>query len=459
MAVDVPIVSSEEIFPLSSENVNNLSSGAGEAPGAKRERPASDEAASPGKEKVAFAALRHRDYRIYFATTMLSMMADNIEHVISYWVIFQAFHSPTLAGFAVLTHWMPFLFFSVYFGALADRYDCRRIIQAAQVMYMLVSLTWGLLFLTNTIQMWHAAALLMVHGLAGVLWGPASQLLIHDIVGSEHLQSAVRLNSTGRQLGVFLGPAVGGGLMLAFGPSMGLLANVLIYLPLTVWLLRSPYTGHSRHGTRGVRARGLGLRDAWEVMKQVSGNRVVLSMVLLAGFSALFVGNAFQAQMPEYAHDLGTDKAGAAYTLLLGANAGGAVVGGLLLEGRGLLQANVRTAIVAAALWCLTITGFAAANNYPAALMLLFLAGVLNLTFNSMAQTLVQLKAPANLRGRLIGLFNMSSNGLKAFSGVTVGILGGFIGVHWSLGLSAVVLLAVTIALLAFALPARAGSR
>ncbi|OGQ84160.1 MAG: hypothetical protein A3F90_17815 [Deltaproteobacteria bacterium RIFCSPLOWO2_12_FULL_60_19] len=414
---------------------------------------------APPRERLAFAALHHPDYRAYFITTMLSMMADNIEHVISYWVIFKAFHSPTLAGFAVLTHWMPFLLFSVYFGALADRYDCRRIIQIAQVMYMLVSLTWGLLFLTNTIQMWHAAALLVVHGLAGVLWGPASQLLIHDIVGSEHLQSAVRLNSTSRQLGIFLGPAVGGGLMLLLGPSVGLLANVLIYLPLTVWLLRAPYTGHSRHGTQGVRARGLGLKDGLEVLRQISGNRVILSMVLLAGFSALFVGTAFQAQMPEYAHDLGTDEAGAAYSLLLGANAAGAVVGGLLLEGRGLLHANARTAMIAAVLWCVTIAGFAAATDYPVALALLFLAGVLNLTFNSMAQTLVQLKAPANLRGRLIGLFNMSSQGLKAFSGVTVGIVGGFIGIHWSLGLSAVALMAVTIALFAFAIPGSADSR
>jgi len=417
------------------------------------------EAAATPRKPVAFAALHHRDYRIYFIATMLSMMADNIEHVISYWVIFQAFRSPTLAGFAVLTHWLPFLFFSVYFGALADRYDCRRIIQAAQIMYMLVSLTWGLLFLTDTIQMWHAAALLVVHGLAGVLWGPASQLLIHDIVGSEHLQSAVRLSSTGRQLGVFLGPAVGGALMLWLGPPLGLLANVLLYAPLTVWLLIAPYTGHSRHGTRGVKARGLGLRDGWEVLKQVSGNRVVLSMVLLAGFSALFVGNAFQAQMPEYAYDLGTDKAGAAYTLLLGANAAGAVVGGILLEGRGLLRVSVRTAIVAAALWCVTIAGFAAASNYPLALALLFLAGVLNLTFHSMAQTLVQLMAPSNLRGRLIGLFHMSSNGMRAFSGVTVGVLGGFIGVHWSLGLSAAALLAVTIALFAFAIPGSADYR
>jgi MFS family permease len=399
--------------------------------------------------KVAFAALRHRGFRVYFVTSMLSMMADNIEHVISYWVIFQAFHSPALAGFAVLTHWTPFLLLSVYFGALADRHDCRRVIQIAQVMYMAVSLAWGLLFLTNTIQVWHAMVLLVVHGMAGVLWSPGSQLLIHDIVGPEHLQSAVRLNSTSRQLGVLLGPAVGGGLMLLLGPPVGLLVNALIYLPLTIWLWKAPYSGHRRVAERSGRG-GLGLKSAVALLGEISGNRTVLSMIVLAGVSSLFVGNAFQAQMPEYAHDLGTDQTGMAYSLLLGANAGGAVVGGILLEGKGLLQPRARTAILCAIVWCVLIAGFAAATNYPLALVLLFLAGIVHLAYTSMAQTLVQLLAPPNLRGRLIGLYNMSSNGLRAFSGVTVGVLGSLIGIHWSLALSALTLLALMVLLLSF---------
>ncbi len=85
-------------------------------------------AGSGVKEGVAFAALRHRDFRAFFVTNMLSMMADSIEHVISYWVIFQIFRSPALAGFAVISHWTPHLLFSVYFGMLADRFDCRRVI-------------------------------------------------------------------------------------------------------------------------------------------------------------------------------------------------------------------------------------------------------------------------------------------------------------------------------------------
>ena len=412
-----------------------------------------DSAATVGREQVAFAALRHHDFRLYFVTSMLAMMADSIEHVISYWVMFEVFHSPVLGGFAVVSHWTPFLLFSVYFGALADRFDCRRIIQISQLMFMGVSLTWGLLFLTNTIQIWHAAVLLVVHGLAGVLWGPASQLIIHEIVGVEHLQSAVRLSSTSRQLGILLGPAVGGALMLLLGPSIGLIVNGLLYLPLAVWLMLVPYTGHRQEVPGVGKARGFGVKEALNVLREVSGNRAIVSMVLLGGFSALFVGNAFQAQMPEYAHDLGADKEGFAYSALLAANAAGAVIGGLLLEGRGLLQPRVRTAIVCCILWCLAIAGFAAAPNYPLAFTLLFLAGVFNLAFNSMAQTLVQLLAPSHLRGRLIGLFSMSNNGLRAFSGLTVGVLGGFIGVHWSLGLSAATLLAVTIALFAFAVP------
>ncbi|HEU5319990.1 MAG TPA: MFS transporter, partial [Methylomirabilota bacterium] len=200
-----------------------------------------------------FAALRVRDYRRYFLFSLLAMTGDNIEHVISYWVIFQKFHSPTLAGFAVISHWLPFLLFSVHMGALADRYDGRKLIQAGQALYVLASVAWGVLFLTDGLQVWHAVVILLVHGLAGVVGGSAAQLLVHDMVGPDHLHSAVRLNASSRHLSILLGPAVGGGLMLLLGPAWGIIANVLVYLPLTVLLTRIPYTGHAGVGGDGRR--------------------------------------------------------------------------------------------------------------------------------------------------------------------------------------------------------------
>src|SRR5258708_28996960 len=118
---------------------------------------------APAPSKARFAALRNPNCRDYIAGASLSMGGDSVEHVISYWVLFQQFHSPALAGFAVISHWVPSLF-SVYTGALADRSDCRKIIQSAQLLYMSVSAIWGVLFLTNSLQMWHALILLRMHG-------------------------------------------------------------------------------------------------------------------------------------------------------------------------------------------------------------------------------------------------------------------------------------------------------
>jgi MFS family permease len=409
--------------------------------------PAAVAAAPP----LPFAALHVRDYRRYFVANLLAMTADNIEHVISYWVMFQTFHSPTLAGFAVISHWLPFLLFSFAAGALADRRDCRRLIQAAQGLFMVASIAWGVLFLTGTLQMWHAVVILIIHGSAGVLGAPATQLIIHDMVGAGQLPSAIRLNATSRHLAILLGPAVGGGLLLLLGSAWGLLVNVLMYLPLTILLARVPYTGHARRAGEPRRTSGLGLGDALRFLTELRASRTLVTMILLGGATSFFVGNAFQAQMPEYAHHLGTDEAGARYSALLAANAAGAVLGAVLLESLAVLRPSATVAIVAAGAWGVTIGLFPAVSTYGVALALLVLAGIFNITFTSMAQTLVQLLAPPRVRGRVVGIFNTAVLGLRAGSGVTVGVLGALIGVHWSLMLSAAAVVLAAAGLLAYA--------
>jgi MFS family permease len=392
----------------------------------------------------SFAAMRHPGYRAHFTTYVLAMMADNIEHVISYWMMYQKFHSPALGGFAVLSHWLPFLFFSVPVGALADRADPRRIIQIGMVLFIAASLGWGYFFVTDTLQVWHAMALLVVHGCAGVLWQTSSQLLLHDIVPPDQLQSAVRLNATARYLGVLVGPAVGGLMMLTLGPSRGILLNTVYYLPLLLWLWKAPYGPRFRHGAPPPRRAVRGFADIAQTLRDIAGHPVIVSMTLLAGTASFFIGNSYQAQMPGFAHDLGHGDPGVAYSMLLAADACGALIAGFVLESSGLLRASPRMALALAIIWCAALTSFALASSYPLALIFLFLAGFFELSFSSMAQTLVQLNAPVDMRGRVIGLFNMSALGLRAFSGITVGIAGTLVGVHHSLAASALVMLALT---------------
>ena len=138
-----------------------------------------------------------------------------------------------------------------------------------------------------------------------------------------------------------------------------------------------------------------------------------------------------------YAHDLGSDEAGLWYSILLAGNAAGALAGTVLLETMDGVRPSARTAIVCAGAWGATIGLFAVAGSYPVAVTLLVLAGVFNLAFTSIAQTLVQTLAPPRVRGSVVGLFNTAILGLRAGSGLTVGVLGAIINVHWSLALSA----------------------
>jgi MFS family permease len=395
-----------------------------------------------------FGALHHRDYRRYFLWALIGMTAESVEHVVSYWVIFQSFHSPTLGGFAVIGHWAPYLFFSVYAGALADRYDCRKLIQVAQGLLMLASLAWAVLFLTGTLRAWHATVILAIHGAAGVLGSPPFQLIVHDIVGAEHLQSAIRLTAISRYFAMLVGPAVGGGLMLVLGPGVSLLVNVLLYLPLILFLFRLPYTGHAGEGEGPRQAPRFSFAEARRLLSEVSTEPRIIRMVVLAGATSLFVGSAFQAQMPEFAHHHGSEEADVWYSVLLGANAAGAVIGALLLESVTVLRGGARAAIVCAVIWGTVMAIFPLAHSYAASVALLVLAGIFNIAFTSMAQAIVQVLAPPRLRGRVVGLFNTSMLGLRTTSGVTVGVLGALIGVEWSLALSASAVVLVALGLL-----------
>jgi len=340
----------------------------------------------------------------------------------------------------VLSHWLPYLLFSVAVGALNDRIDSRRLIQLGMLLFITASLGWAYFFVTDSLTMGAAMTLLVIHGFAGVFWQTSSQMILHEIAGPALLPSAVRLNATARYLAVIVGPALGGGIMLTLGPSRGMFLNTVFYLPLFVWLIRAPYGQKKQRSRRAVR----GFGDIVQTVREVRTSPALAMMTLLAGCASFFVGNSYQAQMPGFAVDLGHGNPGVAYTALLAADASGALLGGFLLEARGgLIRTGAASALKLAIAWAVSLAAFACVRSYPLALALLFTAGFFELSFSSMAQTIVQLKAPAAARGRVLGLFNMAALGLRAFSGITVGLAATLTGIHVSLAASAVAFAAV----------------
>jgi MFS family permease len=239
---------------------------------------------------------------------------------------------------------------------------------------------------------------------------------------------------------------------------LAIFVNVFMYLPMTIWLMRTPYTGHVRDGST-ARPTRVSPADAVRIMREVANQPVLISMVLLGGLSSFLIGSGIQPQMPEFAIDLGLNQAGLGYGMLLAANSAGAVLGGVILESTHWLKPSVRGAMFSTLAWSACLLGVALSPYYPLSLALLIGAGVANLTSQSTAQTLVQLLAPPEKRGRIVGVYTMASNGLRAGSGLSIGLLGGAIGIHWSLGLSAFTLALLVIAVLLFAARQAAATR
>ena len=303
---------------------------------------------------------------------------------------------------------------------------------------MAVSLTWGILFFTNSLTVWNACILLILHGMAGALWAPPEQLLLEDFVGVEDLPSAIRLNSTARSLGVLAGPVVGSALLLGLGPVRGIWVNIAFYLPLTILMARTKFTGHTRHGI--VARERVSALAAVKVFKEVSRDRVLASMIILAGLGSFFVGSAMQVVMPEIASTTTGLSSGTAYGVLLFANGLGGVLGGLILEGTGWVRLSVRSALSPPSSTGRRRCSSRVSHDYLIAAPLLIVGGVANLAALSITQTVVQLRAPREKKGQVIGVYGVGANGMRIGSGFTVGLFGAAVGLRTALGLSSTAL-------------------
>lgn len=404
-------------------------------------RPANLHAVDPNKK---FGVLRSWATGPYLVGGGTSMMGDAIEHVLSYWVLWETFHSPALVGFQLLSHWTPFLLLSTYAGSLAERFDCRRIIQIAQAMFIVVSLCWGILFATGTLELWHAVALLTLHGLAGALWGPAEQMMLYDFAGPESLPSAIRINATFRSLGFLFGPVVGSALLLTVGPAIGMFINVLFFLPLTIYLMFTPFTGHQRSAAPQER---VGLIESFKVLGTVRRYPAIFAVLILAALASITVGATLQNVMPVFANILTpTGDADFTYGVLMFVLGGGAVIGGFLLEATGWVRANLGVVLVASVMLGAFTILFSVTRSLPVAIAALLGLGFSQITSEATAMAIVQLQAPDDQRGRVIGSYAMFGPGMRTFSGLTVGFVGTWLGIPLTVLLSGAILIAGAVA-------------
>ncbi len=383
---------------------------------------------------VRFAALEVRQFRWYWIASWISSTGDGMENVIRNVLIVQlaGAAAPFWLGMMVFAHWVPFTVFSLYGGVLADRYDNRKVQIVAQLILMSAAIGVAWATLAGFVTTWWIFGFLLLHGFAGAIGNPAQQTLIHAIVGRERLLSAISLNSSARQLSQVIGPAVAGLVVVAFGPGTGFLVNAMTFIPLLVLLAvirvkplaersRAPIVQSLRDGVQFVRARPF-----------------IGALISAEMLGVIFLGHTFNSLLVLFAYDvLHVDALGYAF-LLVGSGIGavGAAVYLAYAKAR-----SGRFIVLAAAAEMIAILVFAFSNSYALSFALLLVVGGAAVLTQSLTNTTVQVSAPNELRGRVMGAYTFATQGMRVLNGPVLGGLAILFGPPAAVGGAAIAVL------------------
>src|SRR5258708_2792867 len=369
---------------------------------------------------MRFAALKVPTFRWYWLTSWISSTGDGMEDVIRGILVVQLVGvaaAPFWLGMMVLAHWIPFTLFSLYGGALADRYDNRKVQIVSQLLLMAAAFGVAAATLSGVVTVWWLVALLLVHGFAGAIGGPARQTLIHAIVGPDRLLSAVSLSSTARQLSQIVGPAAAGFIYLQFGPGWGFLVNGLTFVPLLVFL-----TFFVKLAPKAKLAAQPVLESLREGVAFVRARPRIGALIGVEMLPVIFLGHTFNLMLVVFATDyLHAGTLG--YSFLLVASGLGSLVAAIYLafgrERRDPAPIIVGSAVVE----MLAVLIFALNTSYPLALALMVAIGASTLLLQSFNNTTLQLSAPDRIRGRVMGAYGFGTQGLRGLNGPLLGLL------------------------------------
>src|SRR5438270_188014 len=266
----------------------------------------------------------------------------------------------------------------------------------------------------RVVATWRLFGLLRLRAFASAIGGPAPRALIHSMVGPSKLLSAVSLNSTARQFSQVIGPAVAGFIVVGFGPGWGFLVNALTFVPLLLFLAFVRVRPLAARSTTPIRA---ALRDG---LRFVRGRPYIAALIGVEMLGVIFLGHTFNSFLVLFAYDvLHVDALG--YSFLLVGSGIGAVAAALYLAYARDRRHSGRFIVAAAMAEMLAILVFAFSTNYAFSFLLLVVVGGAAVLTQSLTNTKIQLSAPDNIRGRVMGAYTFGTQGMRVLNGPVLG--------------------------------------
>ncbi len=376
-----------------------------------------------------FRALRHRNFRLFWSGQTVSSIGTWMQIVAQGWLVYRLTDSALLLGLVSVVGLVPVVPITLLAGIVSDRFSRRRLIIASEVVLMIVAFALAVLTWLQVVDVWHIMFLTFVLGAAAALEQPARLAFVMDAVGREDLNNAVALNSAMYNSARIVGPAIAGTLVLWIGEAGCFFINGMTYLA-TIAAMLAISLPRRTVSTGALELRGSlveGLRYVWNA----KAIRALMSIVAVSSVLTL----PYITLMPVFARDVllaGPQGLG----FLMTAVGAGAIVGALgvasIREGR-----RGRWLVLGNAVGPLFLVLFCLSRSFPLSLALVAAVGASNAVRQTLANSLIQVLARDEYHGRVMSIFNLTSNGASRMGALGVGALAEVTGAPLAIGLAA----------------------
>ncbi len=365
-------------------------------------------------------ALRHRNYRLFFAGQLVSLVGTWMQTLAQGWLVLELTHEAWVLGLVAAAQFTPVLILGLFGGLIADAAPKRRILVATQTGAMLLAFALWLLTASGVVQVWHVVALAFGLGIVNAVDMPTRQAFAVEMVGRRDIGNAVALNSAMFNSARIIGPAIGGLAIGLFSISTAFLLNGLSFLAVIggLLLMRDSELHVPPRIARPSTVEGV-VHDLGEGLRYVRRTHTVLLAITVIGLVSTF-GMNFSVLTPPLTVELLHGDA-TTYGFLMTAMGVGSLLAALAIAFSG--RAGPR--LIGAGALVLGLSEIVLGGSHVLALSLaaMFVGGLGAIAMTATANTVIQLTVPDQLRGRVMSVYTTVFAGSTPFGGLSMGAI------------------------------------
>ncbi|HEY3807684.1 MAG TPA: MFS transporter [Kofleriaceae bacterium] len=387
----------------------------------------------PSRFTAIRLVLRGRNYRLFVAGQLVSLVGTWTRSIAQAWLVYRLAGSALWLGIVAACQQVPVVIFASLGGSLADRYRRRTTLVVTQIAAMALSFTLAGLVMSGTIRLSHMIVVAVLAGVVSAADIPTRQSFVADMVGRDHLMTAVALNSSMAMCAASLGPMIAGFAVDAVGEGWCFFADGVSFAAVIAALLAMRELP-SPNATRSAESFAARIAVGFQFARRNAQVRALLALLAITAFAGLPYGTLFPALAAQVFH--GDARA---LGVLTAASGAGALLGAAMLALRRGGAPTLRLIGLACAVLGATLVAFACSHQLWLSLVLLVPLGAATMTQVSATNTLIQIATPDALRGRVMAIWAMIVMGFVPLGALVASAVASFASPGFPLAIGGVI--------------------